>query len=250
MTISGNIERDSPCTVKREHLVAIAVAVSLHAGLATALTLATPPEPLEIKLDLGFEMVDLAPAETAERPSIPLLKEMIPAEALPPEAENIAPAKPPVPLVKKIAALPPESIPEPLTHEMAIMPVPAPAESSAIEPSMLTAEQAKKLPLLLGAIDEDYIPPLSSSRYLHNPKPRYPRAARKRGMEGVVIINVRVSRDGRPVETLLHTSSGYGVLDRAALKTVRSWRFEAARRGNARIEGEVLVPIHFKLTNS
>jgi len=160
-----------------------------------------------------------------------------------------------------------EQMPDPIIPEQVEEPLPEIATTSEPEPAptevpqaapliinntsdALTAEQAKALPLMMASIDEDYSPPVSHSRYLHNPKPRYPSAARKRGMEGVVMVNVRVGRDGQPLEALIHTSSGYGVLDRAALKAVRSWRFEAARRGNTRVEGEVLVPINFELKNS
>ncbi len=237
-----------------EHFVALTVAVSLHAGLAAILTFSTPPKPLDIKLDLGFEMVELiqveTPTTTPTPTPTPTLKESTPIRAFPPEPQKIVQAAPPEAVIPEIPKL---LKPAP---EVVALPAPEPLESRPEEPTRLagvsdplTADQEKALPLPATSINEDYIPPLSHSQYLHNPKPRYPRVAEKRGMEGVVMINVRVGRDGRPVRTLIHTSSGYGVLDRAALKAVRSWRFEAARRGNSRVEGEVLVPIHFELTN-
>lgn len=262
-------QRESNSVVKREHLIALAVAVSLHAGLAAALTFSSPAKPLDIKLDLGFEIVDLSPIEMPVTSSTPVIKENPPAKALPPKPaiEKLAQLEPPEPVVKKAIEPLPESVtPEVIdntipkaTPEVVAMPEPEPAplKDKREIPSMLTdthdaltAEQATDLPLLVASINDEYIPPISSSRYLHNPKPDYPRIARKRGMEGLVMVNVRVNREGHPIEALIHTSSGYGVLDRAALRTVRSWRFEAARRGNTRVEGEVLVPINFELTNN
>ena len=248
---------------KRETVVALAIAGSLHVGIVAALTLSTAPAPLDVKLDQGFEMVELSPVETALTPSTPLRKEIEasqPAEPVAvaePEPEP-APApleeqithqpEPVIPEVAEIVEAPPElvSMPKPEVTPPAAQPETAPVAPPARE--VLTAEQARELPLMLASIDDTYIPPVSHSRYLHNPKPLYPRTAKRRGMQGLVMVNVRVGRDGRPLEALIHTSSGYGVLDRAALKTVRSWRFEAARRGNTPVEGEVLVPINFELT--
>jgi protein TonB len=249
--------------LRGEHFIGLTVAISLHAGLAAALTLSTPAEPLDIKLALGFEMVELAPQETAVTPSTPVRKaiEATPIKQPSPEPVVVAKAET-IPVEQTVEQttdpIIPERVEEPLPEIATVAaPEPIPSEVQQAAPSTLsntsdalTAEQAKTLPLMMASIDEEYIPPVSHSRYLHNPKPRYPSAARKRGMEGVVMINVRVGRDGQPLEALIHTSSGYGVLDRAALKAVRSWRFEAARRGNTRVEGEVLVPINFELKNS
>jgi len=250
--------------LRPEHFIGLTVAVSLHVGLAAALTLATPTEPLEIKLALGFEMVELSPQATPAPPSMPLTKaiEARPIKQLPAEPEVISKAETiPMEQVVEQAAeqttdpIIPEQVEEALPEIVAITkPEPIPSEVPQAAPPIrndtrdaLTAEQAKALPLMMASIDEEYSPPVSHSRYLHNPKPRYPSAAQKRGMEGMVMVNVRVGRDGQPLEALIHTSSGYGVLDRAALKAVRNWRFEAARRGNTRVEGEVLVPINFEL---
>ena len=249
--------------LRREHFIGLTVAVSLHAGLAAALTLSTPTEPLEIKLALGFEMVELSPQATPVTPSMPVRKtiEATPTKQPPPEPVVVAKAET-SPMEQVVEPAPDPIIPERVEEslpEIATVtePEPIPTEAPQAAPTILnntsdalTAEQAKALPLMMASIDEEYSPPVSHSRYLHNPKPRYPSAARKRGMEGVVMVNVRVGRDGQPLEALIHTSSGYGVLDRAALKAVRSWRFEAARRGNTRVEGEVLVPINFELKNS
>ncbi|MBL1259024.1 MAG: energy transducer TonB [Thiotrichaceae bacterium] len=249
-------------TFKRETVIALSIAGSLHIGVVVALTLSTPPEPATMALDHGFEMVELAPLEKRSNPSTPLINkikttevdepsttepvvvaevEVEPApapEAVIPEVAKLA--EQPQPEVAAVAMQEPEA--EPLEAQPETPPVTHPARK------VLTAEQARALPLMLASIDDIYIPPVSHSRYLHNPKARYPRIAEKRGMEGLVMINVHVGRDGRPIEALIHTSSGYGVLDRAALKAVRSWRFEAARRGNTRVEGQVLVPINFELT--
>ncbi len=84
--------------------------------------------------------------------------------------------------------------------------------------------------------------------YGANPKPPYPLAARRLGVEGVVTLEVLVRADGRPAEVHVRNSSGSPLLDDSAVETVRSkWRFMPARRGNAPIESRVTFPIRFSL---
>jgi len=85
--------------------------------------------------------------------------------------------------------------------------------------------------------------------YLQNPKPSYPLVSRRQGEEGTVQLRVRVSRDGRPLEVRLKTSSGFPRLDQAAQAAVEGWRFQPATRGDEAIESWVAVPIKFSLTS-
>lgn len=82
-----------------------------------------------------------------------------------------------------------------------------------------------------------------------NRPPAYPRRARRLGWQGRVILRVRVTAHGR-VETIrLSRSSGHDVLDRAALKAVRAWRFSPATLGPAPVAAWIDVPILFRLTD-
>jgi protein TonB len=83
--------------------------------------------------------------------------------------------------------------------------------------------------------------------YLNNPKPEYPRMARRLGEEGTVLLRVFVSAQGAPETIELHRSSGSPRLDRAARETVRSWKFVPARKGERPVGAWVLVPITFVL---
>ncbi len=93
--------------------------------------------------------------------------------------------------------------------------------------------------------------PLVAARFevaaLNNPKPPYPLAARRRGYQGKVLVRAHVLADGRCARVLLKETSGYDLLDNAALKTVRRWRFVPARRGDIAIDSWVDVPIAFRL---
>jgi periplasmic protein TonB len=89
---------------------------------------------------------------------------------------------------------------------------------------------------------------LARPAYGFNPKPPYPLAARRLGVEGVVLLDVLVRPDGSPAEVRVRTSSGSALLDDSAVETVRShWRFIPARRGNVPVESRVSFPIRFKL---
>lgn len=77
-----------------------------------------------------------------------------------------------------------------------------------------------------------------------NSPPRYPRIARRRGWEGTVVIEVRVSGKGRVRAARVEQSSGYGILDEAALGAARQWHL-------ARDDGADMlfhIPVVFKLT--
>ncbi|MCK5179952.1 MAG: energy transducer TonB [Candidatus Omnitrophica bacterium] len=80
-----------------------------------------------------------------------------------------------------------------------------------------------------------------------NPAPPYPRVARQRGWEGTVRLEVFVSKDGIPGTVGIDKSSGHDVLDRAALQTVREWKFIPARSGSIRFSSRITIPVQFSL---
>lgn len=80
-----------------------------------------------------------------------------------------------------------------------------------------------------------------------SPHPAYPELARRRGQEGRVEVRCRVNASGIVAETGIAKSSGYKLLDEAALKTVKKWIFKPAASGGANVEGTVIVPVEFRL---
>lgn len=103
-----------------------------------------------------------------------------------------------------------------------------------------SAEGAESIPLPIQ-------PPRFNAAYLHNPKPTYPPQARRRGIEGKVILQVSVSPEGRVLYIHIHQSSGNASLDEAAQSSVMNWRFVPAQQGDTPISASVRVPIIFKL---
>jgi protein TonB len=80
-----------------------------------------------------------------------------------------------------------------------------------------------------------------------NPAPVYPAAARRRNLEGTVLLEVLVDRDGRAAQVRVLRGSGHAMLDRSALDSVRQWRFTPALRGGRPQEMWVQVPVRFQL---
>ena len=72
--------------------------------------------------------------------------------------------------------------------------------------------------------------------------------ARRRGLEGTVRLEVRVSAEGIPTAVKVRDSAGHEALDDAATTAVWHWRFVPARRDGEAVEGVVVVPIRFRLS--
>jgi protein TonB len=83
--------------------------------------------------------------------------------------------------------------------------------------------------------------------YIQNPPPPYPELARQMRQEGIVMLSVDVDRTGKPVRVEIIQSSGYHLLDQAALKAVSHWKFQPESMGNVSIESTVTIPIRFRL---
>ena len=116
-------------------------------------------------------------------------------------------------------------------------------EQTAAKPSQPAAtgsEAAEPTPLH---------PPAYRGPTLHNPQPEYPFLARRRGLEGTVLLRVRVSTGGAPLKVFIVHSSGADILDQAAVRAVSQWQFIPAHRGDERLEATVEVPVRFELRN-
>ena len=87
----------------------------------------------------------------------------------------------------------------------------------------------------------------SKVRSGNNPRPEYPRAAREAGWEGTVVLQVLVLSDGTAGNVALHKTSGYSILDEAALAAVKGWQFIPAMDGNFPVQSVVRMPVRFDL---
>jgi protein TonB len=83
--------------------------------------------------------------------------------------------------------------------------------------------------------------------YGANPKPEYPAQARDQGLQGLVLLRVRVLPDGKSGEVLVERSSGHAILDQAALRAVKAWHFVPATRNGIAVASWASVPVRFSL---
>ena len=188
-----------------------------------------------------------------------LREEIQPPKPLPViEVSLLAPPPPPQP---KIVPQPPEpSKPEPKPKiqrqaEPLLRPLLAPQPEPARE---LTAVAAPVAPVPPAPTPETPTKTVSepvleaprfNAAYLNNLPPAYPLAARRRSIEGRVLVRAEVQTDGSCSRVEMKASSGSDLLDQAALEAVKKWRFVPARKGNQMLMAWVEVPITFKLEN-
>lgn len=171
--------------------------------------------------------------------------------------------KKPRPERKKIEPIPPKPLPK-----AEAMQAPAPLTQKPLPPALLPEApppvDAEHLETGSTPIDETAASAGPSSEkhnfgsdqarvrasvplYHLNPVPVYPAVARRRNYQGTVLLDVLVDRHGRAARVKVGRSCGYAVLDRSALKSVRQWRFEPARRFGQAVEMWVQVPVRFEL---
>lgn len=82
--------------------------------------------------------------------------------------------------------------------------------------------------------------------YIPSARP-YPPLAKQRGWEGSVTLQASIGAGGRVKQVELQQSSGYPVLDRAALRHIRKSRFHPALKDGQPVEMTVRVPVVFEL---
>ncbi|MDO8374913.1 MAG: energy transducer TonB [Polaromonas sp.] len=78
--------------------------------------------------------------------------------------------------------------------------------------------------------------------------PEYPPAALRQEQQGQVMVKLRVLASGAAADVQVRSSSGFALLDEAALRYLRTARFVPARdRSGLAVDSLVIVPIRFVL---
>lgn len=79
---------------------------------------------------------------------------------------------------------------------------------------------------------------------VHRVDPVYPPEAKKQGLQGVIVLDVVIGRDGSVVS--MHPLNGPDVLARAAMDALRWWRFEPYRVNGEPATVETTLAVEFK----
>ena len=90
----------------------------------------------------------------------------------------------------------------------------------------------------------DFVPARPKGK---NPRPSYPESAKRRRLEGKVILAVAVSAEGKVESVTVRQPSNWRMLDRAAAGAVSKWRFLPASRSGSSVSSVVFLPVVFQL---
>jgi periplasmic protein TonB len=129
-------------------------------------------------------------------------------------------------------------------------PAPAPRpEAAPLAPAAAAAPNSAPAEPVAGAPEPARRAPGVPARpaYARNPAPEYPASARRRRQQGLVLLEVAVTAEGRAARVALLHSSGVPALDEAALGAVRGWQFEPARSDGLAVACGIEVPVRFQL---
>ncbi len=211
-------------------------------------TLAPPPEPEP-------EVVEEPPPP---EPDVVLIEETPPPEPVkvheePPPRPKPEPPKPKPKVVQK--PKPAAPAPEIQPQQVAAAPVglpDAPREAGeSVAPPSNDLAKGQSTP---GAAAGPSAPAEGGPLVIFDPAyrdpptpPAYPPRSVMLGQQGQVVVRAAIDPKGNPEEVVVWTSSGFPLLDKAALDAVKRWRFMPARRGGSTVAAWVQVPVNFKL---
>lgn len=242
-------------------LLHVAVVAALSRPADHAVVAVDQPQPITLQLAMFQEAEPVA-----ERPA---------AESAIPEAP-LSDTPPPPPVEPEIAEVP-ELVPEPAATQVEPIPQPRPVERPRLHPKRVL----KPVTQTVTKVDRE--PPRPQPRpapaptvvasKVVSPQPAravsdtherqhylaalaatidrnkfYPRAARRRGEEGTVVVRFVIRKDGQLTELTIVESSGSARLDEAALQTLqRVTPFRAIPDALNRDSWSISVPIAFNL---
>lgn len=88
-------------------------------------------------------------------------------------------------------------------------------------------------------------PEAAEGSLLHRVEPEYPEAARQQKIQGAVVLDVRIGRDGGIQD--VKVISGPSLLADAATTAVKQWRFRPQTRSGKPVEMQTRVTLNFRL---
>lgn len=231
-----------------QYLLAVGLALLTHVSLAYLLLAGAPPDapsagyPMAITLTAtGSASTDAT--RTASKSTKPVPAPVVDQAVAPPQPPQEAPRQKPQQTVPK---------PPPKASSTSSAAIHRPPQSNA-QPKLtphhrdaaeVDTQKGPKMssPPARGGLRDAQAAPLGG-----NAPPRYPNLARRRGYQGQVVVRVSVQASGAVGNAVISKSSGYQVLDEAALEAVKAWRFRPARRAGQAVNATLNVPVVFQL---
>jgi len=230
--------------------LAVLVAGGLHIAAFLGLAdIVQPPQLLEAPVEtMEIDFVIERPPEPEPEP-VPPEPEPLPEPPPPPEPELI-PEPDPLPEPPPEPEPEPEPIPEP-TPEPPPEPKPEPPPPPKPKPKPEPKPVVQKIvPKPTPKAPPKPAPPSVAvgAKLERSYKPSYPSTAKRANLEGRVLLDIVVETNGKVGIVRLATSSGHSSLDQSAIKSVKRWRFKAAKTSTGLpIAQKIRVPIDFRL---
>jgi TonB family protein len=200
------------------------------------------------------------PVATSVTPATPAPQKQAPAHSKQKHRAAIAevetPSDPPPPLTVTRSVLPPLEVEvvagdshrklHPKSNSLQVeleggssplVPVPTvPSEAQAADASVIKAA------------DRVDVSPQAASLVTHSVSPSYPLLARQMKVQGSVILNAVIGRDGLIQD--LHVVSGPPILAHAAQEAVRQWRFKPHLVGSEPVETQAKISVNFTISTN
>lgn len=117
----------------------------------------------------------------------------------------------------------------------------------AVKPTPGARTQPQKIKATSVARNKNVVFPQKPRFKSLPPPPVYPRRARLRGQQGTSLIHARLDAKGEVIKTRLAKSSGFSLLDKAALKAIHGWDFMPGVDTTGNTQVWVEVPVQFIL---
>ena len=223
----------------------IMLSVFVHAGLVAGLTYGlmqdSTSDTAEIAIEpIFFEILEesVTGSDSAEKlfeGSVPTLEGSVPTfDAISETTPVVEP-----PSIEHVSNLDDDPV---------ILPPPSIKPTESVEGSVPMLEGS--VPTAEGSVPtahQEQSRILTDPRALNKIVPVYPRSARRRGREGVVMLEIAVSELGTVDEVAIIEGSGYKDLDSAAISAVRTARFEPATEDGNQVSGRLRLTFEFKL---
>jgi len=248
------VKRRDRVNIKR-YVIAGGLSFAAHAALVVIMqepkAFAMPAGSPSNSVSLNFKtMASVTPS--VEPATQPVTKNQAkPVEAAPAKAKKIV-KQPTTKPKKAVASQPAQSV----VKKQRVVSKPKPQQTVNRKPeSQRPAKpiaESEQPPTNVKAVVEKGITSqpvmLTKASFLSRPAPpKYPRMAKKRGIEGVVMYEVWLDESGNQVKQVLISSSGATILDNSALDAIKKWQFSPQSIDGQRVAHRIQIPVRFKL---
>lgn len=239
-----------------------AVTGAVHVGMLIALVSAFAPTRVKLptSTSISARLLPASPTKAAMATSMTPLLIALPHSALlvPPSSEI------PPPPVQISTAPPPPSVAAATTP----MSVDAPTAAGTPNASFVSTAPAHATTVAMAVpVNAQTPPPAPPPTQSQSETPaafpadhrlcserqtarHYPAMLRERGIQGQVLLRVKVDADGRAAEVVVAGGSGFRLLDEAARRVAESCPYLPARRGDQKLVSWVEYPVRFALQPS